>query len=128
MPEVEGFDARTYKSISRLLTNFRLWRRDHPTPRQWIVVVAGNYTQYTHWCRKYGFNPHDPSLVHVGRPERLRGLNNVAAFFFIGDHHLWGGERNWEARSELWYNIQRIRVMGKDSRGYEAPIYWEERP
>lgn len=45
-------------------------------PGRRCAVIAGNYREFTDWCREQGISPRDPGVLYA-TPESLRGHNDV---------------------------------------------------
>jgi hypothetical protein len=47
-----------------------------PSDRR-LVVLAGNYREFIHWCYENERNPRDRNLIYASEMYRLRGLGPV---------------------------------------------------
>uniref|UniRef100_A0AAU3IC52 Uncharacterized protein n=1 Tax=Streptomyces sp. NBC_01393 TaxID=2903851 RepID=A0AAU3IC52_9ACTN len=42
-----------------------------------LVVLAGNYREFTYWCHENGRNPRDRNLIYASEISRIRGLGPI---------------------------------------------------
>lgn len=46
-------------------------------PLRKALVIAGNYSQFRHWCNFSQVNPHSRNVRYVFRPDDVRGYRDV---------------------------------------------------
>jgi hypothetical protein len=49
---------------------------DETPVAQKTAVIAGNYRQFTDWCREHEVSPHSPQVIYA-TSQSLRGRRNV---------------------------------------------------
>jgi hypothetical protein len=64
------------RHLSALRDELRAHNGAPPPPPRVTVVVAGNWRQFSDWCREAGVSPHSRSVVYATATS-LRGRRNV---------------------------------------------------
>lgn len=77
--------------------------KDETQAPQRVAVIAGNYRQFTGWCRDQGIHPHSPQVIYAASPSRLRGYSDLKV------------ERvgTWHERDDLREIEEELRIVNR---------------
>lgn len=74
-----------------------------------IVVLAGNYQNFSYWCRKHNVNPLDRNVTYINHPSQLRGRCICPDCVELIRYETFPEHQNF---LEIYEVVERAKLMG----------------